>query len=457
MSHDDQQPAPPAKTLGVIAQFPDANELVEAARRTTDEGYRKVDAHSPFPIHGIDAALRAPNTILPWVVFFGGLAGCLTGVAIQYYMNAVEFPFIYSGYAFEISAKPLFGLPANVPIIFELIILFSALTSFFGMIALNGLPKLHNPLFYSERFSRATNDGFFLWVDARDDKFDVAATTDWLNSIGAQAVETVEEVVKGKEVPARLLAAGAIGAAIALVPPFWVAAAAGTSSQPRLSIWWDMDYQKKLKTQTATEQFADGRAMRVQVPGTVARGTLAESVEYQYGQSPSGGTAQGGQRGVRFVNFQTGGEGGDGAAPAAEERDEDLLDDHDWVDKFPLEQMTKDATLDEVMHRGQARFNIYCATCHGQEGYGDGLITERALSLNQGTWVKPLSLHDASVAEQPVGKIFSTISNGRRKMPGYRQQIPTKDRWAIALYVQALQRSQNASAGDLPEGQEPPG
>lgn len=104
----------------------------------------------------------------------------------------------------------------------------------------------------------------------------------------------------------------------------------------------------------------------------------------------------------------------------------------------------------QLMKRGQQRFNIYCSTCHGLEGYGDGLVSRRAAQLEQPTWVKPLSLHDEPVQQQPVGKLFRTITHGIRKMPGYGSQVSPADRWAIVLYIKALQRAKNASASDVP-------
>lgn len=463
MSHEETTPTPTREPepLGVLAQFPDADGLVGAARKTTDAGYAKVDAFSPFPIHGIDDALRVRTTILPWLVFLGGLTGCVVALGMQFYMNGVEFPFIYSGYSFEISAKPLFSLPANIPVTFELIILFSSFTAFLGMLALNKLPTLSNPLFKSERFQSATTDGFFLWIDAADAKFSEEAATEHMRSLGASYVETVMEELQGREVPAYLFAVGAIAASIALVPPLWIASAAGVSTKPRLSIWWDMDYQAKLKTQTATPLFANTRAMRARVEGTVPRGALDESLPYYQGIEPGGQIAT--SRGVpaTFVNLQTqdqassaggtgeqqeteGGaqapEGGDAAAAQAPP-------EPDWVDEFPL------TVTEDLMQRGRARYDIYCAACHGLTGDGDGLVAQRALSLRQGTWAQPLSFHVADVRNQPVGRIFNTISNGIRKMPAYKEQIPVEDRWAIVLYVKALQRSQNASLADVPESE----
>ncbi len=103
------------------------------------------------------------------------------------------------------------------------------------------------------------------------------------------------------------------------------------------------------------------------------------------------------------------------------------------------------------MTRGRERFKIYCAPCHGLAGEGDGITSERALAREDSPgWVKPLSLHSQGVREQPVGKIFNSITNGIRTMPAYASQIPPRDRWAIIVYVLALQRSQNALLDDLP-------
>ena len=102
------------------------------------------------------------------------------------------------------------------------------------------------------------------------------------------------------------------------------------------------------------------------------------------------------------------------------------------------------------MKRGQERYNIYCSSCHGLAGDGDGLVTRRALELEQGTWIKPTSFHSENVTQQPVGRLFHSITNGVRKMPGYGDLIPVEDRWAILLYLRALQQSRSASVQDIP-------
>lgn len=440
MSHSEPTPTVEPKTLGLLAEFAGPDELVAAAAKATEAGVRKIDAYSPFPIHGIDDALRSKKTILPWLVFCCGLSGCILALALQYYVNGVEGGWKFSGYEYNISAKPMFSLPANIPVTFEVIILLSSFGAFFGMLILNGLPRLSNPLFKNERFQEATSHRFFLWVDAKDEKFDGAETL--MQSLGASAVDSIQDETTGQAVPSFLYAVGVVGASLALIPPLWIAAASGISNQPRLSIWWDMDYQPKFKAQTFNGNFENRMSMRKPIAGTVARGSLTESIEYYRGIKKGGElTADVKKTAAMFVNLQAadgaGDTGTDGAAAEPPEPD--------WVTEFPL------PITDKLMARGQQRFNIYCSACHGQAGDGDGLVARRALGLQQGTWVQPSNLHTDYILKQPPGKLYNTIANGIRKMSGYSTQLSVKDRWAIALYVKALQRGRNASLEDVPE------
>lgn len=450
---------PEPQTLGLLAELAGPDELVEAAGKTTDSGYRHVEAFAPFPIHGIDDALKAKKTILPWLVFCCGMTGCLVALAMQYYMNASEETSLpFSGYQYAISGKPYFSLPANIPVTFELIILFSSFGSFFGMWILNGLPRLSNPLFKSERFSTATSHGFFLWIDAKDPKFSESESTAYLESIGATNIEPVQDDVEGTDVPGVLLLIGVISAAIALVPPLWIAAAAGESSQPRLSIWWGMDYQPKYKAQAAVidpneasfmglnqksgdKLFNDGRSMRVAVEGTVARGMLQDDMQYYRGRNSNklltttdnDFTNRSDTQFVRMLAE-------DAAAPAA--------NTPDYATAFPKQVELSEETMD----RGQRQYNIYCSTCHGRDGSGQGLIALRAVALEQADWVPPTNIHSPTVVSQPVGQIYESISIGVRNMPGYGHQISVADRWAIVMYLKALQRQRaELPAAEAPE------
>jgi hypothetical protein len=169
---------------GIMVEFDSASALVEAVTKTRDQGFKKWDVHTPFPIHGMDEAMGIKGTQLPFIVLACGLTGLGLAVLMQWWMNAVDYPFVISG-------KPLFGIPANVPIMFELTVLLSAFGCFFGMWGLNGMPKLYHPLFKSARFRRATQDRFFIVVEASDPKFEAGATRAFLDSLGGLSIEEI--------------------------------------------------------------------------------------------------------------------------------------------------------------------------------------------------------------------------------------------------------------------------
>jgi len=171
---------------GLLAEFPDADALAHAAARVRDAGYVRWDAYTPFPVHGLDDAMGVRPTRIPWLVFFAGATGCLGGILMQWWMNAIDYPIIISG-------KPFFSLPANIPVAFELTILLAALTAFIAMLVANGLPRFHHPLFAQERFRRTTTDAFFIAIEAKDPRFDIEETDRLLRGAGGIHVEWIEE------------------------------------------------------------------------------------------------------------------------------------------------------------------------------------------------------------------------------------------------------------------------
>lgn len=180
-SSDDKR-----RFYGYLAEFETVNGLVDACAAIRDAGYSRWDAHTPFPVHGLDSAMGLRTTKLPWIVFFAGLTGGGLGLLLQYWTAAVDYPLIISG-------KPLFSIPANVPITFEMTILFAALSAFISMLAINGLPQFYHPVFHSERFRRVTDDRFFISVEARDPRFREDETRKLLESLGPVQVERLEE------------------------------------------------------------------------------------------------------------------------------------------------------------------------------------------------------------------------------------------------------------------------
>ncbi len=171
---------------GLLAEFEDVPSLVYASEQVRDAGYEHWDTHTPFPVHGLNDAMGLQPTRLPLAVFAAGLLGCISFLALQWWTNAVDYPFLISG-------KPLFSLPANIPVTFEGTILLAAVTAFFGMLIANRLPAWYHPLFRSDRFLRATNDRFFISVEGRDPRFDLSATRSFLESLGALGVEDIVE------------------------------------------------------------------------------------------------------------------------------------------------------------------------------------------------------------------------------------------------------------------------
>jgi Protein of unknown function (DUF3341) len=177
----------PRRTIyGVMAEFETPKEVLDAARRTREAGYRRIDAFSPIPVEGLAEAIGFEWTALPILVFLGGLFGGSTGFGMCWYANVIS-------YQWNIGGKPPNSWPMWIAITFELTILGAALTAVFGMLALNGLPTPHHPLFNVERFARASTDRFFLCVKARDKKFDLAETKSFLEGLHPYGVYEIED------------------------------------------------------------------------------------------------------------------------------------------------------------------------------------------------------------------------------------------------------------------------
>ncbi|MFN3193738.1 MAG: quinol:electron acceptor oxidoreductase subunit ActD [Aureliella sp.] len=422
------------KSHGWMAEYDDENKLLDACRKVRDSGYTQTDAFAPFPIHGIDEALGIKPTVLPWFSFCAGITGTTIAISMQIWMNAIDYPYIISG-------KPYISLPAFIPVAFELTVLFAAFTTVFAMLGLNGLPKFSNPVFTNPRFDRATDDRFFLWIDASDKYFNSDKVRSLLGETGALEVEEVREDNSSSEVPKKLIIAILTGIAASLIPGTIILNMRNSkSSQSRFHVFFDMDYQPKRKTQTSTTLFADGRVQRPPVPGTVAFGELDNGDAYYLGYDPDV-VADARETQTTFVSFQE--DGADPGADAAATGDLNLP----WIEEFPEGVVT-----DAMFNLGKLKFEQNCSVCHGYAGYGDGLVSQRAASLAQGYWVLPTSLHEARIQAQPVGRIYYTIANGKGKMGGYGASLNPKERWAVVLYVRALQRSQNAKASDVPGG-----
>jgi Protein of unknown function (DUF3341) len=175
---------PPGEKFGALAEFATPAALYDACAAVRDAGYSRWDAHTPFPIHGLDRAMGLKASRLPWISLVLALGGAATGIGLQGWVSTLAYPLVVSG-------KPFFSWPAFVPVTFELAVLGGAFGAVFGMFALNQLPTLYHPLFGSTRFERASDDGFFLSIESWDPQFDPQRTAEFLRGLGATHVETV--------------------------------------------------------------------------------------------------------------------------------------------------------------------------------------------------------------------------------------------------------------------------
>ncbi len=190
-----------------------------------------------------------------------------------------------------------------------------------------------------------------------------------------------------------------------------------TSKQPRVHFIQDMDNQPRYNTQAASSVFADGRAMRLPVAGTVARGHLQGDDHYDLGFT-------------QVRNSET----------------------NQWEVKYFQGMPAKFEVTKRTMERGRTMFGIYCAVCHGHDGKGEGAIFVRAQAVGQ-PMTPPTDLHNTDLQAREDGYYYNVIRNGVRNMPAYGSQIDTEDRWAIVAYMRALQLSQNATLDDVPAEQ----
>jgi hypothetical protein len=206
-------------------------------------------------------------------------------------------------------------------------------------------------------------------------------------------------------VPRWIIYAIVILAVASLLPFAFIARARGAKAdRTRIRPIQNMGSQQKYLPQSENPLFADTRAMRPEVEGTVRRGAVLDDLALSQGRGADG----------------------------------------QFVQDFPL------PVNRALLLRGQERYNVYCSPCHGLAGAGDGIVARRADALQEGTWVPPLTFHGDQVRARPVGHLFNTITHGIRNMPSYGSQIDPTDRWAIVAYVRALQRSQNATVADVP-------
>jgi Protein of unknown function (DUF3341) len=173
-------------TYAIMAEFDNPADILHAAQKVREDGYRYWDVFTPFPIHGMDRAMGISNSKVGWFSFIGGCLGYTTGMLMIWFMNDVDYPIVIGG-------KPMFSPFAAFPPSYELTILFGSFGALLGMLFLNRLPRLHHPLLKNGRFALATRDRFFVVIESSDPKYSEAETRRLLETIGSKHIELVEE------------------------------------------------------------------------------------------------------------------------------------------------------------------------------------------------------------------------------------------------------------------------
>jgi len=175
-----------SKLYGVLAEFDSPEELVEAVRAVRARGFTRLEACTPFPVHGLDEALGLARSPLGWIALAAAAVGVAAALLLQWWTGAVDYPLVVGG-------KPFFALWPSVPVTFELAVLLASFAVVIGMLALNGLPRLYHPLFEDDNFRRVTDDRFVLAVEAADPLFHANETPALLVRLGALEVRLLEE------------------------------------------------------------------------------------------------------------------------------------------------------------------------------------------------------------------------------------------------------------------------
>ncbi len=386
MSEIEKNPRGGKKLYGITALFDEPAKLLRAAESVVKEGYSRYDAYSPYPIHGLDTAMKLKRTYIGAVTLIAGLTGASLLLLFAWWTNSVNYPLVIGG-------KPLFSWPSYVPLMFEMSVLFGAVSTVTALLAVwLGLPRNSHPLHETEFMKRISDNRFGLAIEAADPKFDEAGTRRLLESLGAECTEFIYQESKTYTLRETVLDPKFIGALVLVAVLTSGATYFAFAKMIQLRPWTSLNIQDKVLPETQSAFYQDGFAMRPPVEGTVARGQMP----YRYASN----------------------------LPGAEK----FMKNPVLPTKFTMEL-------------GQRDFNIYCSPCHGY--FADGQ------SRLQGQFPVPPSLHIDSLVTAPDGLYYEVITNGYQGvMPSYARQIPRDERWAIIWYIRALQRAQHPEVAE---------
>lgn len=375
------------RVYSVSAIFNTPDQITHAAELTVEKGYAKFDVHSPYPLHGMNTSMGLKPSKLGYITLIFGLSGAAFALLFMYWVSVFEYPLVIGG-------KPLFQLPAFIPVTFEVTVLLAAISTVVGMLFIFfKFPNNSHPLHDTEYMKHVSSDKFGLTIQTIDPLFNEEKVRLFMQELGAAHIYSIsydesELNTKSAVFDKRfLLLQALIVISVASItyfvlnhllfmPPFdWMA------------------HQAKINPQSKSTVFADGVGMRLPVDGTVSRGHLP----YPFKGEPD--------RAAKFL-------------------------------RNPL------LPTEKVIGTGKEQYKTFCSPCHGSFGKGDSRL--------RGQFPNPPTLHSEKVRNWPDGMIFNIITEGQNIMPPHASQIDENNRWSIVHYLRTLQRAVNAKESDLP-------
>lgn len=366
--------------------FDTPEEIIHAAEKVSEKGFKKFDVNTPYPVHGMDKAMKLGPSKLGYAALVFGLSGTLAAFLMMTWMSVFDYPNIIGG-------KPYFSFPAFVPIMFEITVLAATIATVSTMLMVFfKLPNNSHPLHDTPYMKAVSADKYGISIQAEDELFNEHEVISLLESLDAKNISPVyflEEEINFKSALFEPKFVGFLVIAFILVSGATYFTLNKLMFMPPFN--W-MSYQDKSIAQEASTFFEDGWSMRVPVEGTIARGFLP----YPYKGQPE----------------------------LAAER---------MVNPLPVSE--------KVLELGRKKFNTYCSPCHGNFAEGDSRL--------RGQFPNPPSLHSEKVRNWTDGRIYHVIMEGQNVMPSYAHQLSKDERWSVIHYIRALQRAKNAKESDL--------
>lgn len=371
--------------FGYSGLFDTPDEIIEAAKKIADSKYESYDVHTPYPVHGMDSAMKLKPSRLPYVALVVGISAMLGMLAFMYWITTTDYPVIVGG-------KPFFSFPAWVPVLFEITILSASIATVVAMIIIFfKFPNISHPLHDTDFMRAITSDKYGISIEIKNDE-NQEEVKSFLESIGANNVSAIywnneEATFKNTVLQPKFLT-------FLLVLILGVSGATYFTLNKLMFMvpfnW--MREQEKNIPQEQSAFFDDEFAMRKPVAGTISRGNMP----YKFIGQPE-------IAGVELLN------------------------------PLPVSK--------ENLELGKIKYDIYCSPCHGYFAEGDSRLNDQ--------FPNPPSLHSKKARDWSDGRIFSILTEGQNVMPSYAYQLDRNERWAVILYIRALQRSLNAKESDL--------